>query len=145
MILTVCQSIWGYFMSRSKGITLIVHFSLHFFVLWFLKYFSFAYGPIRYGYLFNRSICTTDETQTDINTLGQSGPGNNVSEWFLHIPYIWSLTIKCSLVSYPGHPFWGEQVVILCKEYSQCILSPANKAIFQKRISAQWYCLSFQT
>ena len=42
-----------------------------------------------------------DGTLTDTTTLGQSGPGSNGNERVLHIP--WSLSLRCSLVSNPGH------------------------------------------
>ena len=50
----------------------------------------------------NSSIWPIDRTLTETTTLGQSGPGNNGDEGVLHIPD-WSLTIRCSLMSYSGH------------------------------------------
>ena len=36
----------------------------------------------------------------------------------------WSLTFRCSLVSYPGHSFFWGGILPLCRGYSQRILSP---------------------
>ena len=41
-----------------------------------------------------------DEISSGMTTPGQSGAGTDGNEGILHIPQI---TIRCSLVSYPGH------------------------------------------
>ena len=61
---------------------------------------------------------------TSTTTQGQSESGSNSNEGVLHTSQ--SYTIRFSLVSYPGHLLWG-WVLLLCKGYSQNILSPTNK------------------
>ena len=41
---------------------------------------------------------------TGTTTLGQSEPRNNDNEGVFQTPHNWSRTIRCSLVSYKGHP-----------------------------------------
>ena len=56
-----------------------------------------------------------DLTHRGTTTLGQNGPESNGNERVLHISHSssWILTIRCSLVSYPGHSFGGERVTPL--------------------------------
>ena len=49
----------------------------------------------------NRSICRADRIQTATKTSSLGGPGNNGNE-ILHSLLSWSLTIRSSLLSYPG-------------------------------------------
>ena len=48
----------------------------------------------------------------------------------------WGLTIRCNLVTYPGHSFW-EGVLLLFTWSSQRILSPTDKTFstFRKQLS----------
>ena len=70
-------------------------------------------------------------TQTGTRAPGLSGPGSNGNEGLLHILQI-SRTVatpRCSLVSYPGHPYLMLMVEMLslCTGYSQRILSPVMR------------------
>ena len=53
----------------------------------------------------------------------------------------WSLTIRCSLISYPEHPFleWWGQVLYICREFSQYILSLTDQAIDITEITWKFY------
>ena len=70
-----------------------------------------------------------DGTLKGSTTPGQSGPKANDDE---RVPQNWRLTIRSSLESHPGPPLFG-QVLPICREYSQCILTPTNKAVKDSR------------
>ena len=56
---------------------------------------------------FQRSFWLTDETLINITTPDQGGPGSNSNEKVtMHSTELsnWSLTTRCSFVSYTGHP-----------------------------------------
>ena len=97
--------------------------------------FFFAYSPIEYKYFLNRSIWPLDNTQTGINTPGQSGPWSNGDEWVLHTPQISRTgdTIRCGLLSYTGHLFLRVGSLLSLRVYSQRILSPVESACISVR------------
>ena len=70
-------------------------------------------------------------TVTGTNTLGQSELGSNDNKWGTpHTPDLqdWSLTIRCSLMSYRGTYFFGERgrVLFHSRRYSQYIIRLAE-------------------
>ena len=74
--------------------------------------------------MFKTSISLRDGTQTENTTPDQSVPRSKGNEGILPIRQNWSLVIKCSLASYPRHPFEG--ILPFSRKYSQHIISPAN-------------------
>ena len=61
--------------------------------------------PIWYKKKLSRSFWFINGTLTGTPTLGRSGPGSNSYERTFYSPQNCSLTIRCSLVSYPRQPF----------------------------------------
>ena len=108
-----------------------------FFVLLFLKRFFLHMVLSDIKLIYTDQIPPIDETGT--TTPNQSGPENNVSErqWksTLYSPELKnnSLTIKCTLVSYPGHTSlggWGACVLLLSRRCCVRTLDPADWAIY---------------
>ena len=61
----------------------------------------------------------------------QNGHWNSDHEELLHTPQNWSLTISCSLVSYPGHLGGGwKRDLLFCRRYSQYQESLSRKRWF---------------
>ena len=65
------------------------------------------------------------------NKLNKTNNGNEGGSTLLDLSY-WNLTIRCSLVSY-------QNTLLLCRGYSQCILSPTNRAVFNLGLKAKMY------
>ena len=77
-----------------------------------------------------RSIWPIDGTLTGISTQSKSGPESNCQERVLHIPKISRTRTSPSdevLCDAQG-AFFMRGVLLLCRKYIQCILSPTNRA-----------------
>ena len=81
----------------------------------------------KYSKWLNSSIRPMDGTLTGTTTPGQSGHRSNDNKGALHILQDWSLTIRCSLVSYPRHSVGGEKVFLpLCRDAVSIFYSPSQ-------------------
>ena len=80
----------------------------------------------------NSSIWTINGTLTDTTNPGQSGPRSNSNERVLHIfqNFKLELTIRCSLVSYPGHSLKRKYDIYLPSNlpYKNYILSASDRS-----------------
>ena len=97
----------------------------------FLRGF-FSCGSIKYEQFSNKSIWSIDGTLTGTTSLGQNKPGSNSNEEISsHFPDLQTgfLTIRYSLMSYPGHPPFFLGILFLCRRYSQHSLSSTNRLI----------------
>ena len=114
-------------MPRGSGIANIVHLFLHF--MQFLK--RFLHTVLWYRVFLSNANRLINETLTDTNTLGQSEPESNGNEALLHTHQISKTRESPSnaiLCHVKDDPFLGV-VQPLYREYSQPILSPADKII----------------
>ena len=71
------------------------------------------------------SIRPIDRTLSGATTLGWSGPGSNGNKGVLRIPqssYIIETSQSDCLVSYPGHSFWGQGILMPLQRSIWCIL-----------------------
>ena len=99
---------------HAYGLGDCIHY-LHFCVV--SQIFCIQLYNIRYSYLIQIVHKQTYLThRCNPTNLCQIGPEKNANEEVLHTPQNWSLTIICSLVQYPGYPFY---CLILCRRYSQ--------------------------
>ena len=85
---------WWWFYAMSFGSPINCIFTFTFFAV-IQNDFS-LHSPIEYNPFLTRSIWPIDKIITDTITLVQKVP--DLQDW--------NLTIKCRLVSYPGHLFW---------------------------------------
>ena len=86
----------------------------HFFCSCFLSvFFLFCTWLCDIKYSYFKQIYGT---LTSTTTLSLSGPGSNGDKGIFYIPQSWSLIIRCSLVSYLGHPFF-DRVLPFCQRY----------------------------
>ena len=69
------------------------------------SYYFYMETTYQIQIVLSRPIWPIDRTLTGTKTPGQNGLGSTGNEERLHTLQI---TIKYSLVSYPGHPFLGE-------------------------------------
>ena len=107
-------------------------FIFTFFVQLFLKRVFFSTWSHQIWIIFNRSIWLIEVTQTG-TTIPDQNNGHEGMNPHSQSLQNWSLTIRCSLVSYPKHPFLGG-VLPFYRGYSQHILSPVNRAICAMRL-----------
>ena len=84
--------------------------------------------PIKYKSFLNRSIWPIYETLTGTTTSGQSGPGSNGNEGVFHTTQISRTGVSPSDVVWcytqEPLPFFVGGVLLLCRVYSQNILTP---------------------
>ena len=83
------------------------HIRCTFYLQLFLKgYFFFYTVLLNTDNFFDSSIWSIDGAKINMTTPGHSGPESNDNEGVFHTSQIWILTIRYSLVSYLGHPFF---------------------------------------
>ena len=105
MNLTACQPVQRYFIPRRWE---TAFFFIHIYIFHVVVSFFFAHVPIIYQLFLNRPIWSIDQTLTEQTW--------ELWQW-RRTPHLldlqkWSLSIKSSLLSYPGHPILQNDICL---------------------------------
>ena len=123
LILMACQAIQGYFMSRGRRITFILHYYLHFCCSFsYVFFFFFNSVSLNANNFFDRSSWYKDRRLTSTTKIYQIEPEMTMKGYSI-LP-----RFQCSFVWNPEHPIFREAVSVLpLKRHTvYYILNPAD-------------------